>query len=524
LQPSAFDEHVVGRILEVATPATPWYRRLWHSGPMQLTRELLEAGHVRGTASSAMRDLQADVHGALKNDPGLGSNANSVRAVLPRDARDLTAGSHAWHGLRAAVEQADAEYLDRWAEALSGTHRQVPEFVARRLAAYLLDAGWSATHLHRWTTYRIKHRADAVTLPDLLREARADLSRPAREFAFCVPIARTPPLPRPAPESWLTPAGTTTWRLENVPDARPIRQYGAVLIKVSAADVSTAAEIARRRLSDLSIRFAVGGRRHLEFASDMWVAGRPDPLPTAGSPRRVEVHAFERLERLFDADVPPVLAGALALLAPLDQGSPPAAIVGAWSAVESMLVGPSDPANSVAAGRLALVVAASKLRAELTLLAWAHARAGTDRLAADIDAANTNAAKARLAQQALATGSTLTLTRPTDVWAAERIRPLVTDPLTGVRNLQTVLQRVFLRLYRQRNLIAHGGRIDSTGLEATLRLTAPLVGAGVDRLAHALMSDGVEPLALAATARIRLEAMQPPTASDPGGLVRLLGD
>jgi len=524
MQPDPFDLHVVGRILEIATSATPWHRRLWQSGPLQLARELLEAGALRGVAASAMRDSQSDLHAALHDDVGLGLHAKAFRAALPEDARNVTTGSHAWYGLEAAVEQASPDYLERWARHLGGTHQPSAEFVARRVSAYLLDAGWSATHLHRWTTYRVKHRSSVITLPDLLREAQEDVTGPFRTFTFCALLARTPALPRPSPDGWLTAQGAAAWRRSQVPAAQPVRQYGAVLITVDANDVYSAAELVRSRLSDLAVRFAVGGRRQLEFAADMWAAGRPDPLPTAGSPRRVEVHAFERLERLFNADVPPMLAGALALLAPLDRGAPPAAVTGAWSAIESMLVGASDGLNSVATSRFALVVAASQLRAELTVLAWAHARNSGDDLAVDITAATTNGDKARLAQRALAGRWNFAVQRDSDRWALDRLRPLLADPRKGVLSLQTVLHRVFRRLYRQRNLIAHGGHTQSASLDATLRLTAPLVGAGVDRLAHALLNDGSPPLALAAAARVRLETLRPATPSDAGGLVGLLSE
>jgi hypothetical protein len=40
------------------------------------------------------------------------------------------------------------------------------------------------------------------------------------------------------------------------------------------------------------------------------------------------------------------------------------------------------------------------------------------------------------------------------------------------------------RLYRQRNLVLHWGRMNAVGLRAALRTAAPLVGAGMDRIAH----------------------------------------
>ena len=60
------------------------------------------------------------------------------------------------------------------------------------------------------------------------------------------------------------------------------------------------------------------------------------------------------------------------------------------------------------------------------------------------------------------------------------------------------------RLYRQRNIVLHGGSTESVALDAALRTAAPLVGAGLDRVAHAYLADGITPLALAATAETSL--------------------
>lgn len=113
LATNPYDQQVVGRILEMAAPATPWYRRLWHSGPLLTARELLESGELGGAATSAKRDLQADLIATLRDDAGLGPHAHAIRIALPRDARDLVAGSHAWHALQLAIDTATPDYLTR---------------------------------------------------------------------------------------------------------------------------------------------------------------------------------------------------------------------------------------------------------------------------------------------------------------------------------------------------------------------------------------------------------------------------
>ena len=60
------------------------------------------------------------------------------------------------------------------------------------------------------------------------------------------------------------------------------------------------------------------------------------------------------------------------------------------------------------------------------------------------------------------------------------------------------------RLYRQRNMVLHGARMDAVALRASLRTAAPLVGAGIDRIIHAHYVGKVAPLPLTARAQIAL--------------------
>jgi hypothetical protein len=61
------------------------------------------------------------------------------------------------------------------------------------------------------------------------------------------------------------------------------------------------------------------------------------------------------------------------------------------------------------------------------------------------------------------------------------------------------------RLYRQRNLVVHAGLTAGFGLASSLRTAAPLVGAGLDRVTHAALVAGREPLEIAARAQLEIE-------------------
>jgi hypothetical protein len=84
------------------------------------------------------------------------------------------------------------------------------------------------------------------------------------------------------------------------------------------------------------------------------------------------------------------------------------------------------------------------------------------------------------------------------------MQELVNDPSRLIRDIETHIASAFRRLYRHRNLVLHGGKIDAVALRTTLRTVAPLVGAGMDRIAHSWFVDGVEPIPLVAKAQMRL--------------------
>ncbi|MER5838692.1 hypothetical protein ABT116_50680, partial [Streptomyces sp. NPDC002130] len=109
-----------------------------------------------------------------------------------------------------------------------------------------------------------------------------------------------------------------------------------------------------------------------------------------------------------------------------------------------------------------------------------------------------------LVADALKSGRSLELTRPSDIAAAQRMQSLVNNPRSTLGDVTKHVTTALRRLYRQRNLLMHGGSTNSVALQATLRTAAPLVGAGLDRIIHASLNDGVDPLSLASRALLNL--------------------
>jgi hypothetical protein len=509
-----FDEHVVQRMLEMCHPATPWWRRLWQPGTALIAQELLEAGDPAMSSSDHARDtLLAQLRGRAMSDPGCGPAAQRAAAgkLLPAKSASVVRPGRSWSLLEQYTHTLQASYLANWANELRGASgRSTPsaEATARLLVAFLLDEGCSEKFVHRWLTYHVKHDSTTYRLPDLLDLLAARMSQPATAIEVLIPLAAEVVLPRPIPEGWLTAIQARHWRAANIPGASPTRQHGALVLTVTAHDIYAAADAARDRVAALANKFDFGGRRELVVGSEMWLKGVRNPEPVHGSTRRVEVRSLERREKLWSHSMPRNLEAALELMAPLKRGPVPAAIIGAWAAIEGLLIGPGDQGKHTAAERISLIVGCALVRAEMTSLAWAHQRAAADQLSTDIRNAQANKERARLAVNAISAGNALTLPRVEDRNGLGRIRGLVQDPHGFVEGVARCLEMTFGALYRQRNALAHAGGTDAVALQSTLSRAAPLVAAGVDRIVDVVLEESISPLELAARASLRLDNLR----------------
>ena len=153
---------------------------------------------------------------------------------------------------------------------------------------------------------------------------------------------------------------------------------------------------------------------------------------------------------------------------------------------------------------MACLVACSFPRAELTALSY-RVDGTTPELKERLNACKTNRDRASVVAETIQIGNTLNVPDDSDAAAVERMRNLLTDPNRVLHDIERHLVAVFRRLYRQRNLVLHGGKTDAVALRSSIRTAAPIVGAGMDRVAHAWFVENTPPLELAARARINFE-------------------
>jgi hypothetical protein len=515
-----YDHGLWKRLLDYYASSTPWSRQLWRLGTVLEMQELLEAWSAasRGILSdAAVKYLAATTVRRVKADPGLGTQAQRG-ALVGHLNRDLLPGSHDAAALRILIEEHSREYLSNWAREL--IDEPSPEAASRAIGSHLIDEGFGAITLHKWFTYHGKYAADPIGIAQMIQQAAELCKRPSVCYEFIVPLTASPPLPDQDGGCWLSPTQTVIWLDCWFPDNPPVRQAGALRVVHFSRDVNTTVEYAADEVERLSARFRVGARRRLEFHPEIYMIGQPRPLTYVRKPRRVEVHALERTNAIFDLRLAREIDSALELLEPLDRGTPAAALAGSWAALETLFIGPGDTRNRViAATRMARIVACSYVRYELTSLANAHATTGADDLAKKLRCVGENYDRALLLEDEMRNGRKIEFERIRHSIAFARMARLLTSPEKILPRINGQLEDAFRRLYRQRNLVVHSGDLASIAMQGTLRTVAPLMGAGIDRIVHASAVSGLSPLELAARAEVKLAQAQ----NGKGRLVELLG-
>ncbi|MEU3015613.1 integrase [Nocardia asteroides] len=488
---------------------------------MQLARELLDESVAPGIPERAVQDLRAYAVHALKTDPGLGRQRETLGRAAGAIKQGITTSSHAYVQLSEHVQRMEAAYLSNWADEFESGRAIEVEGAARRISAHILDAGYHKNSLYTWLG-ALSKSSDTTSAADFLREAADRLSKPERSFTFCVPITNKIPfeITHETP-GWMSSTDTSAWKKEHAPSADAIRHQGSFLLEVQARDVNYAADRARTRIADLEAKFQMGSRSPMEIASQMWSKDKGKIFAARAVDRTLEVRSFERLEQLHDLELPDYMTSALALLQPLRSAAAHLAIMSGWSAIESLLVGPDD-SDIDAAERFSLIVAASMPRAEMTRLAYEYIKNNDDPLAEELREAPDNLTRARRFQQRLCDGTPLTMKEEVDNLAITRLQPFLTDPAAEIRKITAILTKEFVRFYRKRNLIVHGGKTHSDSLHPLSATMSPLIGAGVDRFVTAGLKFGVRPIALSAIALANLDYLRPPSATDPGNLLDLL--
>lgn len=497
----AYSDHVAARLGDFLDEKTHWQRRLWNAGLVLSLREVIEACEAmreRQLSKASVTWLVETVRGKIAVDPGAGSPSEcaALREAL-RGAPEPDGVAH--RTIRVCVEDIRERYLSRWRDALAtGAASPGPERSARSIAAHLLDQGVPSSYLLEWL--RSLGRPSVV---DLIDAATHLPTEPSTQYELLAMFGVAPRTRARKPPEWRDSRQVVEWLRDHGVDERP-RQRGGLLLTLRAFDAQDAARRASAVLESFMARVAVGTRSSAVFLPDIVVAGAGAVSLSAG--RRVEVRALERESRVLDVSGEAnIIDAALELLSSLESGASAPAVSGGWSAIEILLGGPGDEDKVSAADRLGTLVACSWPRAELTDLAWSWIKQSNYGLANELQGYATNRERAAAMAKAIQAGMTPPFVRASDMAAASRMAEAHASPRRLLADVKNHVAESVRRLYRQRNLVMHGGRTDAVALESALRSSAPLVGAGVDRIVHGYLTKGQHPLELLARAQFEIE-------------------
>lgn len=495
------DRCAVARLLELLVDHKPWHRSLWGVGIVLAMDELREAcaatrqgllsdGAVKRIASSLQK--RVGVHPAL---------SAQERQFLQQQLQQVPRVESVAHfGIAELSRHIETDCLVRWGRA-AGAVTVSSERFARGVASHLLDAGFSGRYMHGV----IREHLDGdnrVTLAELCNalQARMD-ANPCREFEVLIALASMPELPGGVPSTWLRGAAVIQWLRTQGFETAGVRSPVAMVLKVQARDVYGAATAAR----DVSDRFAartlIATGKPLFRTPWLWVRGAREPESLQQASRGVGVRELFREDRVFSCEVSHGVDAALELLAHLDGSSMPAAVAGGWAAIEGLLAEPNDRAS--AADNLATLVACSFPRAELTALSYRIQTGGSAQGDA-LSAATSNRDRCHVLARMIVEDRLPPLSAVGDQATVARMRKLLANPAVELQAVRDAICDCFHRLYRQRNLILHGARLDGIALGASLRTAAKLVGAGMDRITHGHYVQRLKPMELVARANLSL--------------------
>lgn len=459
-----YPQHILARLGDFFGETTPWQRRLWDTGTVLALRELAEATDwcSKGVLSpSAVTWLARDIDRLAGRDLGVGEQ--DLRRQLGSTLRsNVPCGSRHHRRLVELTEFVNRDCLGGWARSADAANPASPERCARAIASHLLDCGYSVRFLRQWAGRLSKSDS---TLADLFESAKGLAAGSDRDLDVVVPFVSLPQykaLAMPLP-NWMSTTQMRNWLSPREFPVRDDPETHQIRLKKEA--------------------------------------------------RSAYVLSLEAERKVYDVDSLTAVDDALELAAPLNYGPPGPAVSGGWAAIEALLTAPSDAEDgregrgAVAADRMAILVTASWPRGELTTLSYRHSPGTPDRLSIELDQVSINSERARLVATALESGRSLNLSSPSDRAAASRMQALVVQPKRTLGDVNHHMRTAFRRLYRQRNILMHGGTTGSIALPTALRAAAPLIGAGLDRLTHAALSDDVGALQLAARAQLNIDLL-----------------
>jgi hypothetical protein len=516
-----YASQLVDELISFMSDRFGWPSTLLRQGTIGLMEELAEAGvqTANGVLSAAsFDDLKSQARAQFLEDPGLGSMQarGPLLAQIPRDAKEFTPSSFKYKSWIFAIPGLMASYIHSWrtefekpaysdASGPTFTNAFTASDAASFLASHLFHVGLSGSYLSRWLDYRVRHDPASYNLDELMGQIEDLVQNGRGEFQILVALARPAQNEIRSLPGWMDAKSARRWILDNRLKA-PRTIHGGVVYKYEQWDLDKALLSAAKAINRLRQRMILKTGGAPVFIGTVWIAGvkSPQRLPEISQLGRMLTPGYELGDPQVDAAASDnrLEVAVELLVAGLSEVGPSAAGT-LWASLEALLAAPGDPDRIQVAHRAGDIALVALVRASMQRsLGLLFSRSAEENLTKRLVVHN---AQDRLMEfeKALRRNDHETLAHDYTRLALSRTKRLLDADALG-RNREE-LRQTLRGLYRQRNLVLHGGITDSPLLESILRSSAPLVTAIINRYARASSDQVVDPHIFAYEMLVRIE-------------------
>lgn len=504
-------DHLAGlifRMKELVSYNTPWHRRSWRTGTVALGRELLDECLNPELPSSALSDLTGYFRFALNSDAGVNDRGKAIEKPL-KELKSGSARSHHWYSIRSYLDALEQSYLHEWRRTLASPPSTIEmEQVADALIAHFVDTGYHQESLFSWIKAWESDSEDH-TVVDFISEFIERTKEGPREYEICAPTLVMKPLPvgMEGRVRWIDKSAYRFWVDDYVGLEYEQEANGALIFTVAAFEKNSALAIARNSLRTLEAHYSLTPNSALHFAPHLHIKGHRKAFPRKVPARTIALDLNLQSARFLTLGKWDQGAALYSLLYPVLNGPAHIAVSSAWSAIESVFVGPGDDSDVIAARRFAEVVIASRVRSEFAQLLKEikNSERPTDSDLKILEG-QSNSEQIRILISQLTTADTPEerFSGMGEKLAVKRSRMLFQSPSKFLEDEIRSFERELIRLYRKRNLVAHLGRAEPTEFRTTIDRLAPFIGAGFESVQYVTDRSSTEHLEISAVLSFRL--------------------
>jgi hypothetical protein len=495
-----------------------WTTTLFQHSTPDLLQELLVAGSqvANGVlSSSSFAELNIQVKRQFFRDPGLGdmTTRTVLGAALPNNSDEFSDTSHKYRAMNSAMSDIRKAYLRNWKAELSNPGYSLATFpgslippseTGAYLTAFLLGLGMNSEHLVKWLDYRLSFTKSPITLVQLLDQL-IDMCNNSYGPLDVMMVADKTAAPSARPsDGWLTAKQVREWLTSNG-FTPPRTIHGGILYTSDQWDIYGALQAVGGTVRRLNRRSNLKSGKSLSFYPTAWIKGVRNPQKVPDNTPIYTLLPGYQLETPSLSSPPSSnrLEVAVEFVEAAAAVEGPSAAGMLWASLETLLAAPRDTTRMDVVRRGADVGLIAFIRSEISnSLGVILGRCKDEPLGIALASTPWDDRLSRL-ELALKTAEYESLKRAGPRIHLRHVARLLDQ--SYLKGLRTTFQQILAGLYRQRNLVLHGGITDGPLIDSYLRCGYPLASAIVNRYARASETAYVDPQVFAFRASASIE-------------------